>query len=210
MAIGMLPAGTALYRVHGNGRGPVEFNGSGRGSGRFSFFRAARVDDAAGELSPIVPVLYAAETEQAAVAETLLHDVDLAGGVLTLDQFGDRVLNRIVTKRPLLLGQFHGLGLRQLRVAAAQLTDTNRDEYHRTVRWAAAAHAFSDDGAPVDGVAWMSKRCNSDRAYMFFGGRVTADDFDVDRSYRRVFAEMVGAAWLSDLCAPLGVDVLTE
>lgn len=54
----------------------------------------------------------------------------------------------------------------------------------------------------------MSRRCNSDRAYVFFGDRVDEKDFAVDTSFGRVFADTVGIGWLSDLCAPLGVDVL--
>lgn len=196
-AIETLAAGASLYRVHGNTRGPAEFNASARGSTRFAFFG-----------NPAVPVLYAAETEQAAFAETLLHDVPATGGVLAADSYQSKVLNRLTTMRPLRLVAFHGLGLRQLRATAAQLTDTERDQYRQTVRWAEASHALS--GNPIDGIVWMSRRCNSDRAFVLFGDRVDEKDFTLDTSHGRVFADTAGIGWLSDLCAPLGVDVLHE
>lgn len=203
-----LTSGSALYRVHGNGRGPVEFNGSGVGSSRFAFFRSLAGPEP--DAGAIVPVLYAAETESSAVAETLLHDIPTAGGVLPFDEYASKVLNRIITTRPLRLAKFHGLGLRRLRIEASQLTDTERSEYHRTVLWAAAAHAHSGESGALDGISWMSKRCNSDRAYVFFGDRVAEGDFVVDASYGRVFADIPGVSWLSDLCAPLGVDVVND
>lgn len=196
-AVETLAEAAGLFRVHGNTRGAMVVNASELGSSRFAFFRNTR--------SEIVPVVYAAATEAAAVAEALRHDVPLTGGVLTRSEYAPTVMNRVVTARPLRLAQFPGLGLRKLGVDAAQLSDTDRSEYRRTVLWA-AAHA---DPA-IDGISWMSARCNSDRAYVLFGDRVGAHDLAVDPDFARVFADTAGTAWLSDLCAPLRVDVLTS
>ena len=200
-AIETLQTGSALYRVHGNSRGPTEFNDSGLGSTRFAFF----ADRHSGVT---VPVLYGAETETASIAESLLHDIPVTGGTLPAGVYRSRVMNRIVSVRPFRLARFHGMGLRRLRVDAAQLTDTDRSEYARTVRWAEAAHGYSDLDGGLDGIAWMSRHCNSERAYVFFGNRVASNDFDIDPRFGRVFADVAGVGWLSDLCAPLGVDVV--
>ncbi|WP_179577397.1 RES domain-containing protein [Leifsonia psychrotolerans] len=56
--------GHELYRVHSRQRAGNAFNpGSGKPT-RFAFFG-----------DPTVPVLYAADTEAAAVCESLLHDL---------------------------------------------------------------------------------------------------------------------------------------
>ncbi len=201
----ILAAGSLLYRVHGNLRGPAEFNATGLGSGRFHFFADSVVPGA-----PLVPVLYAASTEQAAVAETILHDVPLSGGQLVQSAYNAKVMNRLTPKREIRLAAFHGLGLRQLGVTAGQLTDTDRTEYAATVRWAIAAHGYTDSAARLDGIVWMSARCNTDRAYMFFGDRLDEDDFASDQTFARIFADLGETGWLSDLCAPLGIDVLLD
>jgi hypothetical protein len=46
------------------------------------------------------------------------------------------------------------------------------------VAWAEVAHA-----AGFGGCAWMSKRCNTDRAYVLFGDRVGRDDVEDSLDY---------------------------
>ncbi|WP_024793260.1 RES family NAD+ phosphorylase [Tomitella biformata] len=189
-----LPAGSQLVRVFNNapGRTAAIFNpGLGPG-GRFSFFG-----------SPPVPVLYAAQTQEAAICETLLHDVPVTGGVLFPEDYENKVAARLSTTRDLRLASFLGTGLRALRIEAAQLADTTASEYPRTVGWAEAAHRCG-----LDGVAWMSKRCNSDRAYVLFGDRLTSTDLEIDPTYGRIFATGADLDWLIDFCAGLHVDVL--
>lgn len=190
-------SGHALYRVHGNTRFGNEFNPGTGGRTRFAFF---------GE--PVVAVLYAADTEAAAVSESILHDVPVSGGLLTPQDYRGRVVSRIVAARSLRLAQLHGPGLRALKVEASRLTDTDRSHYHRTVRWAERAHEHERETAPLDGMVWMSRRCNSDRAYVFFGDRVSATDFGIDDGYGRAFDLTDDLAWLSDFCAPQHIDVV--
>lgn len=68
-----LGTGTQLYRCYTaeEGRTATTFNPGFGSPTRFGFFG-----------NPLVPVLYAAASEQAAVAETLLHDVPVIGGRL--------------------------------------------------------------------------------------------------------------------------------
>ncbi len=61
-----LSAGHLLYRVFTNSRPPTEFNPGIGAPTRFGFFG-----------KPVVPLMYAADTEEAAIAETLLHDADI-------------------------------------------------------------------------------------------------------------------------------------
>ncbi|HEY8295315.1 MAG TPA: RES family NAD+ phosphorylase, partial [Micrococcaceae bacterium] len=174
-----------------SGRLANEYNpGKGRQT-RFAFFG-----------DPVVPVLYAAGAEESAVAETLLHDVPLSGGALRPDDYLDKVMGRLTVHRHLRLASFMGTGLRALGVDAADLTMTESDRYVETVRWSAAAH---EDG--FDGIVWMSRRCNTERAYMFFGDRVGSADLVIDPDFARAFALPDDIDWLTRMCVPLRVAI---
>lgn len=188
-----LPAGQRLYRVLSSTRTATEFNPGVGAPTRFAFFG-----------NPVVPVMYAAEREDAAIAETLLHDIPAAGGVLPYDQYAGKALVRLEVTRGLRLAVLHGMGLRKLRLTAADVTASPASTYHDTVSWAEAAH-----NAGLDGLVWMSRMCNDAKAYVFFGDRCT-DAFTQDPGFARIFASPADQMWLIDLCAPLHVDVLLE
>lgn len=188
-----LDVGTQLYRVFtaAEGRTATTFNPGLGAPTRFAFFG-----------TPVIPVLYAAATEEAAVAETLLHDIPVSGGILPYDKYARTVMARLQVARPVRVGILHGLGLRQLKVTAADLTASGAETYPETVKWAQAAH-----DAEFDGLVWMSRLCNDARAYVFFGDRCD-DAFIQDSTFGRLFATGADQLWLIDLCAPLHVDVL--
>ena len=190
-AIDTLPAGDLLYRVFTTTRDAAEFNPGVGTPTRFGFFG-----------KPVVPIMYAAETEEAAIAETLLHNVPAEGGVLSYDRYSRKALVRITVTRDLRLAVLHGLGLRRLKVSADDVTSSPAFTYPTTVHWAEAAHAIG-----LDGLVWMSRLCNDSKAYVFFGDRC-ADAFAQDVSHARIFASAADQMWLIDLCAPLHVDVL--
>ncbi|CAN5378892.1 hypothetical protein BH09ACT10_BH09ACT10_04470 [soil metagenome] len=189
------PVGELIFRVFSNVRTASTFNPTGpRGAARFSFF---------GE--PPVPVLYGAQSDIAAICETLLHEIPASGGTLQRGQYESKVLGAITTTRPMRLASFMGTGLRRLGIEDRDLTDTEAVHYRRTVSWAEAAHA-----AGLDGIVWMSRRCNTDRAYVLFGDRVVEGDLLVANDVGRVFAAGPDLDWLIDLCAPHRVEVLSE
>jgi hypothetical protein len=189
-ATATLPAGHLLYRVLSATRTATEFNPGFGSPTRFGFFG-----------KPTVPIMYAADTEDAAIAETLLHDIPVEGGLLPYDQYASKVLE---LTRSLRLGVLHGTGLRRLKVTAAELTSSPASSYRSTVRWAEAAH---DVG--LDGLVWMSRQCNDTKAYVFFGDRC-GQAFVQDPTHARIFASPADQIWLIDRCAPLHVDVLME
>jgi RES domain len=192
-AIATLPAGHLLYRVLSATRTATDFNPGVGSRTRFGFFG-----------KPVVPIMYAADSEDAAIAETLLHDVPAAGGLLPYDQYADKVLVRLKVAQRLRLGVLHGTGLRRLKVTAAELTSSPASSYAATVLWADAAH-----DAGLDGLVWMSRQCNDTKAYVFFGDKC-AQAFTQDPSHARIFASPADQIWLIDRCAPLHVDVLIE
>jgi hypothetical protein len=150
----------------------------------------------------VIPILYAAATEEAVVAETLLHDAPVSGGILPYDAYALTVMARLEVARPVRVAILHGMGLRQLKASAADLTASDANTYGETVKWAQAAH-----DAELDGLVWMSRRCNDAKAYVFFGDRC-GDAFIQDSTFGRLFATGADQLWLIDLCAPLHVDVL--
>lgn len=188
----VMPATTGMYRLHDNRFRTNEFNPGPRGAGRFHFFG-----------TPEVPVLYTAATEAAAVAETLLRNIPVAGGVISYDDYQSKVMAALEIRREVRLASFLGTDLRALKVGPEQLTTTPGENYPQTRKWAEAAHA-----AGFDGIAWMSRQDNSDRAYMFFGDRVTEGDFEVVPGSGRIFAVGPDLDWLTDFCAPLHIEVL--
>lgn len=188
----VMPRLTGMYRLHDNKYRTNEFNPGPKGAGRFHFFGA-----------PPVWVLYTASTEAAAVAETLLRNIPAAGGHISYGDYQSKVMAAMEIKREVRLASFLGTDLRALRVTPEQLTTTPGENYPQTRKWAEAAHA-----AGFDGIAWMSRQDNSGRAYMFFGDRVTENDFEVVPGSGRIFAVGPDRDWLTDLCAPMHIEVL--
>lgn len=195
-ATATLPAGQLLYRVLSTARKPTDFNPGVGAPTRFGFF--GEPDQAP------VPILYAADGEDAAIAETLLHDIPVDGGTLPYDKYAGTVLVRLKLTRELRVAVLHGLGLRRLKVRADDLTSSPASSYPTTVQWAEAAH-----GIALDGLVWMSRMCNDSKAYVFFGDRCV-DAFTQDPSHARIFASPADQMWLIERCAPLHVDVLLE
>lgn len=194
----VLVAGTEVHRVHGP-LPATAFNPGRGGPTRFAPFENA-TDPAAG----IVPTLYAAETAAAAVCETLLHDVPLAGGRLNQATYRGRRETALSLRRDVRLAMLMGPGLRRLRVAPQHLTATDGDVYKQTVLWAQAAHA-----AGFEGIAWMSARENTAQAYLFFGDRVSATDLaEIPGGLGSFDRTESGFRWLSAYCALVKVEVL--
>ncbi|MEV4900109.1 RES family NAD+ phosphorylase [Citricoccus sp. NPDC055426] len=109
-----LPAGSTLYRVHSTVYSAATFHpGSApaRPSARFSFFG-----------DPPVPTLYAAETVDAALNETILREIPLRGGAILLDQIEALALSPRIIQRDVRLLQLHGHGFRHVKAAPAELT----------------------------------------------------------------------------------------
>jgi hypothetical protein len=162
------PADLAIVRVFDLDYGATEFNPGVRTEprGRFHFF-----ENAAGAR---VPVLYGAEGQDAAIAETVFHDAPLgAGAVVPARRLAPLALAHVVPTRALRLAELMGHGLRRLGARAAELTDTDAVTYPRTVRWAAALHAASAD---LDGLIWMSRQFNEERVCVLFGDRVRSGE----------------------------------
>ncbi|MGO3153371.1 MAG: RES family NAD+ phosphorylase [Galactobacter sp.] len=189
-----------LFRVFGTGyaaapRSVTSFNPGLGAPSRFAFFH--------DEAGVVVPALYAAQTENAAVCESLLHDIPLSGGALLPSDYEGRALGSFHTDRPVNLAELRGTGLRQLGVEARDLTDTAPSAYGATVAWAQAAH-----WSGCDGMAWTSAKCNDAFAVVLFGDRVAEESLHATEVGGRSFLDPRHVDWLAQMCAPMRIKVL--
>lgn len=160
-----------------------------------------------GECRPgVVPVLYAASGIEAAVNETILHDVPRSGGAIQSADYVNLVAVRLEVRRELTLAAFMGDVDRRLDVSIHDVTEVadkaDPDKYDQTVDWAEAAYREG-----FDGCVWMTERFNSQKAYVLFGDRVTAGALMPLPDHPRTFGLPADRAWLTDMCAPLNIEV---
>ena len=187
-----IPAGTVLFRVHDPARDATVPNPGFGEATRFAFFG-----------DPVVPVLYAAETPEGAVHETILHDAE-PGLFVPRAWWQTKALSLIEVTRDLSVVSFHSDGLRRLGLYPRDLTDTDMNEYPRTVRWAEAAWRFG-----ADGVSYMSRHFNTSKALCLFGQRLGPTALrTLDKDTRaRVFAVPDDAEWLAEVAASIRVTL---
>jgi hypothetical protein len=162
-------AGRLLLRCHSVRFGATEFN-PGLGIGRFHPFT-----DASGHR---VSVLYAADTFDGVLSETVFHGVATAGRARFVRHSSllPMLISTLRPRRDLILVQLHGHGLRRLGVDRRVLLDSEADAYESTALWAQALHA-----APrrLDGLTWVSRQHDTSRALVLFGDRVDRRHLEV-------------------------------
>lgn len=158
-------AGREIVRVVLTTRDSAGFHPA-PGSARFR-----PVLDQSGQL---VPTLYGAENADAALAESILHDLSpRRRSTIPYERLRDRMLVRLAPTRELRLAAMHGAGLQRAQIKRTQLIDTLPPSYPQTAKWGQVIH---DHPEHVDGIVWMSRQFDSRRALMLFGDRVRPDE----------------------------------
>lgn len=170
-----LAEGELLHRVHASQFEGNAFNPCQGGPTRF-----APIHDTRGAC---VPSLYAAQSVEAAIYETIFHDVNLkaARKSVPLQSVTSRRHSTLVTRRPLILASLRAPDLMKWGLTPATLIGSAPTQYGRTALWAKALH---DQFTDVDGLIWTSNLCDPDAALMFFGDRVDPSDLGVTRQRR--------------------------
>jgi hypothetical protein len=79
------------------------------------------------------------------------------------------------TKRPIRVAALHNVDLKAFGLSRADLIDCDASHYEKTANWALNVH---DGNLDIDGMVWTSRQFDLYRAYIFFGTRLTLDDFD--------------------------------
>ena len=156
-----LPVGTVLWRIHDASLAGNTFNPG------FGFSRFAPI----GPKAKRVPTAYAADGFEAAVYETIFHDLDPAQPFKTypLGKLADVRCSALRVANPLALRSFLTPDLMKLGIARSQLIDTPAREFPDTRRWSTALHRKD---SVTHGMVWESRPYPSSLAMMFFGDRV--------------------------------------
>ena len=159
-----------MHRVHDRNFAANDFNPCKGSPTRF-----APVYDAAGEC---IPSLYAADTLEAAIHETIFHDVPAVAKRKTVPRtlVQSRAHARLELLRDLRLVSLRGPDLRRWRIARSLLIGASPKLYAETARWASAVHHQFPE---VHGLLWTSNQCDPDTAYLFFGDRVKPENFSI-------------------------------
>ncbi len=163
------PAGQVIHVIHDSAYAPESFNpgvdakGVLRSPTRFAPIRNRR--------GGVVPYLYGGSTRDCAIFETVFHNVpiDAADKTVDLDDFAQRGHGEIVPKRDLRLVDLTSEGLHRLKVPKEELIASPARDFPDTARWAEAFHRQFKD---VDGLTWMSRQRDRDRAVLLFGDRL--------------------------------------
>ena len=159
----VLPAGTILHRVHNGTYGADSFNPcQGRPSRFAPLVRPGR---------PCIPTAYLAQSFECAVHETVFHDIphDAARKTLDVDAIRSLRYAAVATRADVVLAALFEPDLNRWGLSRRDLIDTFASQYVRTADWAIAIHGAHHD---VGGLVWTSRRCDPERAYVFFGNRV--------------------------------------
>lgn len=145
-----IPAGGVWHRCYAVKFGYDEPN-PGYGDSRFSPF-----DDADGRR---VAVLYAAESETAALLETVLRDLHHGSSrIIYLHRLAGSALVRVTVPRDLLVVDLRDRELSRLGIPRSSLVSGSAEHYPCTRKVAATLHARGVDGERVQGLIWHSRQ----------------------------------------------------
>jgi RES domain len=198
-----LAAGTVLSRVHRTQYGSREFNPHGSdilwGGGRFDSTEKDRY-----------PFLYAGQTDDVAVAEALLRDIDAddhGSRFLAKKYWRGRQLSRLRTTEDVRL-----VSLRTGKDLGAigqdtWLTTCNAQEYAFTREWAQWLRTQAADAA---GLVWHSKREPGQQSLVLFEDRCPGgllEDAPGPLATDCVFDQEVGFQWLRTTLAQYRVGI---
>lgn len=167
----LLAAGTRLHRIHDDLFAPCVFN-PGYGHSRFAPFEVGGVK---------IPTAYAATNLECAVYETIFHDIDATAPIKSVRWSALQPLRYSIVelKREVSLAALFSADLLKLGLERGQLIDTPKSTYPATQAWSPAIH-----GSPGahDGMIWVSRKFDLEKAMMLFGDRIKAADWEVVES----------------------------
>lgn len=159
----VISRGTRLVRVHSPALQGNDANPCCGGPSRF-----APIFQPDGSC---LPTLYGAANLECAVFESVFHDAPYAAGPksVRLGKVTSRAISWLRTRVDLKFAMLNEPDLNKLGLTRADLIDTPPSTYPDTARWAEAFHRADSS---VSGLAWTSRRCDPQTAYLFFGDRL--------------------------------------
>ena len=209
LAVHTWETGRPLLRVADDQFGATEFNPC---LGERTRFAPLLID------GHCVPTLYAAETLDAVLMESVFHDVSLdrPDGEPPEVYLADLATVRrstITSRRDLRLGRLNDEALEEFGLNRSQLIDTDADSYLETVHWAEHAHRHgAADKRPLDGLIWHSRRAAQGLAIrqlvvLLFGDRVARKELRTSGTPVPLIAA-TGLAELDSIANRLGVTLV--
>ncbi|MDR2208736.1 MAG: RES family NAD+ phosphorylase [Azoarcus sp.] len=162
------PAGQPIHTIYSTNHAPGDFNlgldssGNPRSPTRFAPIR--------DEHGRVVPYLYGGSSYDCAIFETIFHNIpiDAPYKFIDLNDFSSRGYARLIPQRTLRLVDLTTEGLHRLKVPKEELIASLPRDYPETARWAEALHRQC---RKIDGLIWMSRQRDRDRALVLFGDR---------------------------------------
>jgi hypothetical protein len=195
----VLKAGTTLHRTHGRTYRPNQFNPCKGDDTRFS-----PIWDAAGIC---IPTLYAATSKQAAVFESIFHDIEPSAlfKTIRLEIIERRAVSELAPARDLTLAGLFAPDLKSWGLQRTDLIDTPKSTYKQTVLWAQAVHACRSD---IDGLIWTSRQCDPDMCVVLFEDRLAEPDLHALSTQNVVGAPLLMRE-IRDFGARAGITIVT-
>ena len=199
-----LLAGTVVWRIHDQGRGPTDFRSTGSEQKRLdplTHGNEGRFDCQHGEYA----YLYLAETQQAAFAEAFLRDdvvSDPSARFVRRDKLMRASLSRIELTDDLEVVDLRGAaGLTRVG-QDSWLTSSEEVDFPLTQLWARSIRRWAPDAY---GLCWMAKRDNNHFSAMLFNDHDPAARMR-GRVHRRL-SEPRSIAYATSMLARLNVKV---
>lgn len=141
------------------------FNSTAGSNARFS-----PLLDASGH---VIASIYAANTIEVALMESVLHDVPFPSTGyqhnFKRDRAGSYHVSRVRTTATLTLVDLSTLGLSAMGLQPSDLFESNKPDYPRTRRW---AQWLRQQWPSAAGLSWMSRRDNRSEAIVLFEDRM--------------------------------------
>ena len=165
-----LAAKTILHRVHAPVFAGNDFNPCRGGLTRFAPIRNRN--------GRCVPSLYAGNSVESAINETIFHEAPLTSGLKTvpLSAVESRNHSTLQIKRNLRLAGLRAPDLAKWGLSRELLIGGPPSQYKRTALWAQAIHAKFGN---IHGLIWTSNLCDPDDSLLLFGDRVSDQDIEI-------------------------------
>ena len=166
----ILNAGALIERIHSSDYAGNTFNPCKGNPGRFS-----PIND---KHQNCVPSLYAGETFEVAVFETIFHKISARNRHKRVrkQDISKTAHVKLKVGRNLRLGSLREPDLKAWGIGRNQLISSSPKLYPQTAKWAQSIHHQFEH---LDGLEWTSNQCDPYTAYLFFGDRVTSNDLEI-------------------------------
>ena len=160
-----LEAGTVIHRIHDQRFAAAGFN-PGFGKSRFAPFEVS---------GAAIPTQYAGTTLACAIFESIFHDIEPSASIKSVGWSTiDRLhYSTVEVTRDLKLARLFTANLSKWGLERTQLIDTPKSTYDQTRLWSPALHQCPQR---PDGMIWVSRRYDEEKAMILFGDRVRAAD----------------------------------